>query len=109
ISSVTMGVLTTYNAQIFILANATDVVTLRGLELTGQSLTATSGVIVANAERVNIENCIIRNASNPGILVVPNTMGFGATLASNVDVKIQDTTITGSSSGIKLTSVPGVT
>jgi len=107
-TSVGAGEPITYSAQIFILANATDVVTLRGLELTGQDLSSTSAVIIANAERVNIENCIIRNANITGILVVPNTMGTAAMLAPNIYVKVQDTTITGSNSGIKLTSVPGV-
>lgn len=109
LTSIGMGGPITYNAQIFVLANATDVVTLRGLEFTGQGLSSTSAVIIANAERVNIENCVIRNASNTGILVIPNTMGIAAMLASNINVKVQDTTITGSGSGIKLTSVLGVT
>jgi hypothetical protein len=109
LTSVGGGAPITFTAQIFILANATDIVTLRGLELTGQGLSGTSAVLIANAERVNIENCIIRNASNSGILVAPNTMGIVATLAPNINIKVQDTTITGSSGGIKVTSVAGVT
>jgi hypothetical protein len=89
-------------------AGANDVVTLRGLVLNGVGVSNFAPVQINNAARVNIENCVILNGSPAGILVNPFT-GFQQPLAANMNVKIQDTTINSSSTGIKITSVQGVT
>jgi hypothetical protein len=95
-------------STINIIAGATDVVTLRGLVLDGSVDSNTSGVLIFNAARVNIENCVIYNSSNPGIYVAPGTAGQPVTLASTIDIKVQDTTVSRGGAGINITSVPGV-
>jgi hypothetical protein len=87
-------------------AGANDVVTLRGLVINGQDMPNFAPVQINNAARVNIENCLILNGNPAGILVHPFTVG---PLAPSMEVKIQDTTINSSSSGIKMTPVQGVT
>jgi parallel beta-helix repeat protein len=95
-------------ATISIVAGATDVVTLRGLVLDGSVTSNTSGVLIYNAARVNIENCAIYNSSNPGIYVVPSTASQPVTLASTIDLNVQDTTVSRNTTAIKITAVPGV-
>jgi hypothetical protein len=95
------------NGMIIVIAGPDDIVTLRGLEILSAGPYG-SGILVANAQRVNIEDCIIRDASAPGILVFPNTLDLQSTLTTNLNIKIRNTTISGSSAGIKVTSAPGV-
>ena len=88
-------------------AGANDVVTLRGLVINGQGVSNFAPVQINNAARVNIENCLILNGNPAGILMHP--FAVGQPLASNINVKIQDTTINSSATGIKITPVQGVT
>jgi hypothetical protein len=95
-------------ALIWIVAGPNDVVTLRGLTLNNSDGFADEfGVLVYNARQVNIEKCTIRGMTMPGIALAPNA--GGGTLTSSISLKIADTVVTGSSTGIKLASVPGVT
>jgi hypothetical protein len=97
----------TESAPIVILAGPSDVVTLRGLTLNPSiGSSAFSGLIVNNAHQVNIQNCTILNALN-GILVAPSTLNHaGLTLTSAINLKVQDTTLVGNGTGMKITSVP---
>ena len=87
-------------------AGANDVVTLRGLVINGMDVSNFVPVQINNAARVNVENCLILNGNPAGILVHPFTFG---PLPTNMNVKIQDTTVNSSATGIKVTPVQGVT
>jgi hypothetical protein len=92
-------------ANVIIVAGANGVVTLRGLVLntaTTGGPVGSLGVLINNASQVNIENCLIMNNSLGGIEVLPSTDGLSQTLATNINVNIQDSTITGNNFGIKI-------
>ena len=92
-------------ANVIIVAGANGVVTLRGLVLntaTTGGPVGSLGVLINNASQVNIENCLIMNNSLGGIEVVPSTAGLSQTLATSINVNIQDSTITGNAGGIKI-------
>ena len=88
------------NGQINIVAGANGVVTLRGLTLNAGNNSI--GVLISNANQVNIENCLIMNENAGGIQVVPSTDGLSQTLATSINVNIQDSTITGNGGGIEI-------
>jgi hypothetical protein len=93
-------------APVVILAGPNDVVTLRGLTLNPSiGSSAFSGLVVNNARQVNIQNCTILNALN-GILVAPSTLGRALTVTSAINLKVQDTTLIGNGTGMKITTVP---
>jgi len=99
-------------AQIVIAAGADGAVTLRGLVFNGSNLAGiplpVSGVMINNARQVNIQNCVILSQKSPGIIVAPTTDSLSQTLASSMNVEVLDTTVNGSGTGIKITSVPGL-
>jgi len=87
-----------------IVAGANGVVTVRGFVLNGLDFQSNVvGVLINNASRVNIENCLLLNNSAAGIEVVPSVDGQSQTLATSINVNIQDSTITGNGAGIKIT------
>jgi hypothetical protein len=94
--------------QITIAAGASGIVTLRGLTFNGGTVANTSAILINNAQRVTIEKCLIANATAPAIVVNPGVGGQPQKLASSMDVKIQDTTVSGSAAGVKITSVPSL-
>jgi len=61
----TAGILAANFQGIFINAAATDVVTLRGLDIDGQG-TGDAGMLIASAGSVRVEKCIIRNFRRNG-------------------------------------------
>jgi hypothetical protein len=81
------GVLVSGTNAIIINAAATDVVTLRNLQINGVG-TGINGIRILGARAVHIENCNIFNFANNGILVEPT--GGSAT---NIQVFIKDTII----------------
>jgi hypothetical protein len=89
-------------ASVVIAAGATGVVTLRGLVLNAALLGTHVGVLINNANQVNIENCLIVNNPGGGIVVAPSVDGMAQTLATTFNVNIQDSTITGNGNGIKI-------
>jgi hypothetical protein len=95
-------------APVVIIAGPNDVVTLRGLTLNPSiGASAFHGVVVNNARQVNIQNCTILNALN-GILVTPSTLNHAVSLTSAIGVKIQDTTLAGNGTGLRITGASGV-
>ena len=93
------------NGMIYIDAGPNDVVTLRGLVLNGTTFsgnTSFHGLLINNAQRVNIENCTILSAPGAGIFVTPGLQP--ATLSPTININIQNTTINGSGSGVKVLS-----
>jgi len=94
-------------ALVWITAGPNDVVTLRGLTLgNSDGFAQEYGVLISNAHQVNIEKCTIRGETLPAVALAPNANG--GTLASSINLKIEDTAVTGSAAGAKITSVPGV-
>ena len=51
---------------------------------------------------MNIENCLLLNNGGAGIYVSPSLDGESQTLATSINVNIQDSTITGNGAGIKI-------
>jgi hypothetical protein len=94
-------------AMVVIAAGPNDVVTLRGLTInpSGNPLPGEIGVMIQNALQVNIEKCTIRNVVGPGIDLAPSSSG---TLASSISLKIEDTIVTGTSTGVRISSAPAV-
>ena len=93
------------NGMIYIGAGPNDVVTLRGLVLNAATFSGNSsfdGLLINNAQRVNIENCTILAAPGAGIFVTPGLQP--ATLPASININIQNTTINGSGSGVKVLS-----
>jgi len=91
-----------------ITAGPSDVVTLRGLTV-GNALSnipSSYGVYISNASQVNLEKCVIRNQGLTGIFLTPNA--GGGTLASSINLKIEDTIVTSSGAGADITSVPSL-
>jgi hypothetical protein len=94
--------------SMIIVAGANGVVTVRGFVLNGLDDTGNTpasnvvGVLINNASQVNIENCLLLNNGSAGIYVSPNLDGETQTLASSINVNIQDSTITGNGAGIKI-------
>jgi hypothetical protein len=94
---------TAFIASIIIVAGANGVVTVRGFVLNGLDFqTNVAGVLINNASQVNIENCLLLNNSAAGIYVLPNLDGETQTLATSINVNIQDSTITGNGAGIEI-------
>jgi hypothetical protein len=95
-------------ASMIIVAGADGVVTVRGFVLNGLDDTASTpetnvvGVLINNASQVNIENCLLLNNGSAGIYVSPNLDGEAQTLATSINVNIQDSTITGNGAGIRI-------
>ena len=90
--------------SIIIVAGANGVVTVRGLVLNGIDFQSNVvGVLINNASQVNIENCLLLNNSSAGIDVSPSIDDFSQTLATSINVNIQDSTITGNGAGIRIT------
>jgi hypothetical protein len=90
-------------ASIVIVAGANGVVTVRGFVLNGIDFQSNVvGVLINNASQVNIENCLILNNSAAGIEVAPSVDGLSQTLATNFNVKIKDSTLTGNGAGIRI-------
>jgi hypothetical protein len=84
-------------ALIFINAGPDDVVALRGLTVKGlPGFTGESGVVISSAAQVNIEKCTFRAPPALGILVSPNSV--------SINVKIEDTIVTGGAGGMKISS-----
>jgi Right handed beta helix region len=94
-------------AMIVVAAGPNDVVTLRGLTInpSGNPLPGEIGVMIQNALQVNIEKCTIRNVVGAGIEVAPSSSG---TLASSISLKIEDTIVTGTAAGARISSAPAV-
>jgi len=92
--------------QIVIEAGATGVVTLRGLTFNGTGVFG-SAIVIANAQRVNIEDCLIEGSNSPAILVAP-AIFRNPSLASSISVTIRNTIIRDSYAGIKISSVPNL-
>jgi len=95
------------DAYIVIAAGPNDVVTLRGITInpSGNVFPNSTAVLIENARQVNIEKCTIRNMTASGIILAPSSAGQ---LASSIDLKIEDTVVTGSAAGADLTSVPSL-
>jgi len=90
--------------SIIIVAGANGVVTVRGFVLNGLDFQSNVvGVLINNASQVNIENCLLLNNSSAGIDVSPSIDDFPQTLATSINVNIQDSTITGNGAGIRIT------
>jgi hypothetical protein len=94
-------------AMIIVAAGPNDVVTLRGLTInpSGNPLPGEIGVMIQNALQVNIEKCTIRNVVGAGIEVAPSSSG---TLASSISLKIEDTIVTGTAAGARISSASTV-
>jgi hypothetical protein len=93
-------------ALINIETGPSDVVTLRGLVINGTNVPNFVPVQINNAARVNIENCLLLNGNPASLLIHPFVVGN--TLATDFSVTIQDTTMNGGATGLKVTPVPGV-
>ena len=85
------GILVSGANGIVISAGASDVVNLRGLIFNGSNSASPDGIDIVTAGRVSIQNCVIQQFTT-GIGVLP--------ASGTVDVKIQDTTITGNGTGM---------
>jgi hypothetical protein len=90
------GILVSGTDGIVINAGATDVVNLRGLVINGVNA-SNDGINILQAERVNIENCVIQAMGNgstggAGVSVTPSSGSIG--------VEIQNTTIRNSTAGV---------
>jgi parallel beta-helix repeat protein len=89
--------------SIIIVAGTNGVVTVRGFVLNGLDFqNNVVGVLINNASQVNIENCLLLNNGGAGIYVSPSLDGESQTLATSINVNIQDSTITGNGAGIKI-------
>jgi hypothetical protein len=88
---------------IFINAAATDVVTLRGLDIDGLGVGGT-GISITTAKEVHVEKCIIRNfRSVPGAAALRTASGS----TSTIFMFVVDTVISDNSNGISLASAGG--
>lgn len=72
-------------------------VTLRGLTINGFNANSSFGIIVADAGAVSVQNCLIQGLGGPGIEIEPSP--------DNLQMKIQETTVTRNGSGV-LIQVP---
>jgi hypothetical protein len=93
------------SGMVYIDAGSSDTVTLRGLVLNAETFSGNpsfNGLLINNAQRVNIENCTILNAPGSGILVSPGLQP--ATLPPVININIQNTTVNGNSAGVKVAS-----
>jgi Right handed beta helix region len=93
------------SGMVYIDAGSSDTVTLRGLVLNAETFSGNpsfNGLLINNAQRVNIENCTILNAPGSGILVSPGVQP--ATLPPVINISIQNTTVNGNSAGVKVSS-----
>jgi hypothetical protein len=93
------------SGMVYIDAGSSDTVTLRGLVLNAETFSGNStfnGLLINNAQRVNIENCTILNAPGAGILVSPGVQP--ATLPPVININIQNTTVNGNNAGVKVAS-----
>jgi hypothetical protein len=75
-------------------AGAGDVVNLRGLTLNGVG-TGNNGITFNSGGALNIQNCVIRDFSNDGVLTVPT---------GSADVTIADTIVSNNFVGIEITA-----
>lgn len=91
-------------AQIAVAAGPNDIVTVRGLVLSGDLPAggSTAGVTVINANRVNIDNCLIQGESVAGIDIIP--AAGGQTLATMMNIVIRDSVLSGNNAGMRITS-----
>ena len=91
--------------EVVVAAGNSDIVTLRGLTLNGNNLPAgTHGILITNASQVNIEKCRIINAPGAGIFLAP----VNGTTVSKINLKIEDTVVTGSGNGVVISSISGL-
>ena len=86
---------------IIINAGTTDVVTLRGIDIDGQSV-GNSGIVILQAQAVQIEKCIIRNFRTSGSQTGIITLG-----GSTIFLYVTDSTISSNGYGIYLASTGG--
>jgi hypothetical protein len=97
------------SGMIYIDAGSTDIVTLRGLVFNGETFSGNPtfhGILINNALRVNIVDCAILNAPGAGIFVSPGVQP--ATLPTSINVNVQNTTVTGNGTGVKIASTVAV-
>ncbi|MBL8297821.1 MAG: right-handed parallel beta-helix repeat-containing protein [Rhodanobacteraceae bacterium] len=92
------GVLNAGTNGITINAGASDVVTLRGLQMNG-ALTGINGIRILAGGRVIIEDCTIQAVSNNGIDITPTTAA---------KVLVRNTTISRVAGGAAISVAPGV-
>src|SRR6266568_3641759 len=91
----------TVSNTIIINAGTTDVVTLRGIDIDGQSV-GNSGIVILQAQAVQIEKCIIRNFRTSGSQTGIITLG-----GSTIFLYVTDSTISSNGYGIFLASSGG--
>jgi hypothetical protein len=88
---------------IVISAGAGDTINLRGLTFDGLGATGMSGVVFNSGGRLHIQNCMFQGFATAGISFAP-----GAGSAGTAQLSIDDTTIIGNATGIRINPTGGI-
>jgi hypothetical protein len=62
---------------------ASAIVSLRGIEINGHGV-ATNGIVVVNAQRVSIVDCVVRRIAADGISISPSSGAVSATISNTI-------------------------